>query len=96
MITLTFSGTKYLGYVNGVKLFDVSYGSSGTIKNYNLMVGNSKYNSTPASENEEASISDIRLYSTCFSDADVLALYKTAGKVTNNGDIMAYEFKEVL
>lgn len=95
MITVTYSGTVYTGYLNGAKSFEVTYGSSGNVTHPNIMVGNSKYNSTPASENEEALISDVRLYATCLSADDVKRLYNTAASVSKNGSLLGYEFNEV-
>ncbi len=94
MITIVYTGTVYKGYLNGTKVFEMSYGSSGTITNPNLMLANSKYNSTPTSENEEAYISDFRLYTTVLSDAAIKELYQTSTSITNNGTLMAYEFIE--
>lgn len=94
MLTITYSGTVYTGYVNGEKSFEVTYGASGIVSHYNIMIGNSKYNSTPASENEEARVSDFRLYATCLSADDVLRLYNTAASVAKNGAMLGYEMKE--
>lgn len=94
MITLVYTGTTYTGYLNSNQVFSVTYGSNGTITNPNFMVANSKYNSTPASENEEAYISDLRFYTTALSVSDIKELYQTSASIDNNGVLMAYNFNE--
>lgn len=96
MLTITYSGTVYTGYINGVKSFEVTYGASGIVSHYNIMIGNSKYNSTPASENEEAHVSDFRLYATCLSADDVKRLYNTPASVSKIGQFFGCEFNEVM
>ena len=94
MLTITYSGTVYTGYINGVKSFEVTYGASGIVSHYNIMIGNSKYNNTPASENEEALVSDFRLYATCLSADDIKRLYEVSASVSKNGAMLGYEMKE--
>lgn len=94
MLTITYSGTVYTGYVNGEKSFEVTYGASGIVSHYNIMIGNSKYNNTPASENEEALVSDFRLYATCLSADDIKRLYEVSASVSKNGAMLGYEMKE--
>ena len=94
MITLVYNGTTYKGYLNNNQVFSVTYGSNGTITNPNFMVGNSKYNGTPASENEEAFISDVRFYATALSVDDIKELYQTSASITNNGSVMCLDFQE--
>ena len=94
MLTITYSGTVYTGYVNGEKSFEVTYGASGIVSHYNIMIGNSKFNNTPASENEEALVSDFRLYATCLSADDIKRLYEVSASVSKNGAMLGYEMKE--
>lgn len=94
MLTITYSGTVYTGYINGVKSFEVTYGVSGIVSHYNIMIGNSKYNNTPASENEEALVSDFRLYATCLSGDDIKRLYEVSASVSKNGAMIGYEMEE--
>jgi hypothetical protein len=94
MLTIIYTGTTYIGYLNGVQKFSVTYGLNGAIINPVFMVGNSKFSSTAASENEEAFISDIRYYATALSADDVKELYQSSAFVTNNGSIMSYDFVE--
>lgn len=94
MITLVYTGTTYIRYLNGVEQGRVTYGSNGAITNPNFMVGNSKYNGTPASENEEAFISDVRFYTTALSADDIKELYQTSASIANNGTVMCLDFQE--
>lgn len=96
MLTLTYSGTVYTGYLNGEKVFEVTYGSNGAITHPNLMIGNSKYNNTPASENEEAYVNDFRLYATELSADDVKRLYNVGASATKQGKLLTYELNEVM
>jgi hypothetical protein len=95
MITVTYSGTVYTGYLNGAKSFEVTYGSSGNVTHPNIMVGNSKFNSTPASENEEALISDVRLYATALTANDIRKMYTRVASMFKDGSLLGYEFNEV-
>lgn len=83
MLTLTYDGTNYKGYLNGVLKQNVTYGSSGVVSNPVFMVGNSKFNSTPASENEEAFVSDVRFYATALTAEDIQKLYNTSTSISN-------------
>lgn len=94
MITLVYTGAIYIRYLNGVEQGRATYGSNGVITNPNFMVGNSKYNGTPASENEEAFISDVRFYATALSVDDIKELYSSSASIANNGTVMCYEFNE--
>ena len=95
MLTLTYDGTNYKGYLNGILKQNATYGSGGVVSNPVFMVGNSKFNSTPASENEEAFVSDVRFYATCLTAEDIQKLYNTSASLANNGTLMAYEFTEM-
>lgn len=95
MLTYVYTGTHYKGYLNGVLSFDDTYGSNGNVSHPVLYLANSKYSSTPASENEEAFLSDFRFYATALSDSQVAELYNTAVSVANNGALMGYELVEV-
>lgn len=94
LLTLVFTGTKLRGFINGTLISEGTYGLSGNVVNYNLMVGNSKYNSTPTSENEEAYISDFRIYATALSDNDIKELYNSAASISDNGAALCYEINE--
>lgn len=95
MLTLTYDGANYKGYLNGVLKQNVTYGSGGVVSNPVFMVGNSKFNSTPASENEEAFVSDVRFYATCLDQEAITKLYNTSASIANNGALLGYEFVEV-
>ena len=94
MVTLTYDGTHYKGYLNGILKQNATYGSGGVVSNPVFMVGNSKFNSTPASENEEAFVSDVRFYATCLDQDAITKLYNTSASIANNGVLMSYEFAE--
>ena len=97
MITLVYTGTKVIAYVNGTKQSEKTYGLNGEILNDNITIGNSKFpndNPFPSYENEEAYISDFRLYVTALSDEDIKELYESSASITSNGSIMCLEFVE--
>ena len=94
MLTYIYTGTHYKGYLNGVLKFDDTYGSNGNVSHPALVIANSYFNGTPASENEEAFLSDFRFYATALSDTQVAELYNTAVSVANNGTLMGYELVE--
>lgn len=93
-MVISYDGTLFKGYLNGVLQFSVTYGGNGYVINKNLMVGNSKYNSTPASENEECILSDFRLYATALSDADILELYQKPVSINQHSMMTQGEFVE--
>lgn len=95
MLTYVYTGTHYMGYLNGVLKFDDTYGLNGNVSHPVLVLANSYYNGTPASENEEAFLSDFRFYATALSATQVAELYNTAVSVANNGTLMGYELVEV-
>ena len=92
MLTYTYDGTNYKGYLNGILKFTKA--CTGTVSHPVFMIGNSKYSNTAASENEEGFVSDVRLYATALSAAQVAELYNTAVSVANNGTLMGYELVE--
>ena len=44
----------------------------------------------------EGKMSDFRIYCTALSEADIQALYNTAGSITKSGGLIAYQFQETL
>lgn len=94
MLTIVYTGTQVLLYLNGALANTYTYGSSGTVTLTNLMIGNSKYNSTPASENEEAIVSDFRVYATVLSAADILELYNAPVSINKHSMMTQGEFIE--
>ena len=93
MLTYTYDGTNYKGYLNGILKFTKA--CTGTVSHPVFMIGNSKYSNTAASENEEGFVSDVRLYATALSATQVAELYNTAVSVANNGSLLGYELVEV-
>lgn len=88
---VTGDGTTTKLYIDGV--------FKANAKTYKGITGTTIYMNgwdSGASYNFNGQLSDFRLYGTCLSADDILCLYNTAGKITNNGDIITYEFNEVL
>lgn len=94
MVTYTSDGTIIKRYLNGIYKDSLTYGKGGNTLNPVFYIANSKFNGTPASENEEALISDVRFYATALSAEDIAELYHSAVIVDNTGKSYAYEYFE--
>lgn len=94
MVTYTSDGTIIKRYLNGIYKNSLTYGKGGNTLNPVFYIANSKFNGTPASENEEAFISDVRFYATALSAEDIAELYHSAVIVDNTGKTYAYEYFE--
>ena len=94
MVTYTSDGTIIKRYLNGIYKDSLTYGKGGNTLNPVFYIANSKFNGTPASENEEAFISDVRFYATALSAEDIAELYHSAVIVDNTGKNYAYEYFE--
>ena len=94
MVTYTSDGTIIKRYLNGIYKDSLTYGKGGNTLNPVFYIANSKFNGTPASENEEAFISDVRFYATALSAEDIAELYHSAVIVDNTGKSYAYEYFE--
>lgn len=92
--TLTWDGTTIKVYQNAELKTTQTYGLSGNCLFKNIYLGNSMFNTHPASETDEAAMSDFRLYGTALSADDVAYLYKTSAAIDNNGDMFAESFEE--
>ena len=92
--TLTWDGTTIKVYQNAELKTTKTYGLSGNCLFKNIYLGNSMYKSHPASETEEAAMSDFRLYGTALTADDVKYLYETSAAIDNNGDMFADSFEE--
>ena len=92
-ITFTYDGSSIRYYKNGVLAYTKSY-SGGSISHKCIYLGNSLFNSTPASETDNVCISDFRMYCTCLSDSDIYDLYKTRGSIDNKGCLHGYTMVE--
>ena len=94
-VAYVYTGTQIKTYVNGSLVYTETYGSNGQCYMPNLFLGNSVFGDR-ATENDEASMSDFRLYATALSDKDIAELYNSPMCITNNGALMTQgEFKEV-
>ena len=86
-ITFTYDGSSIRYYKNGVLAYTKSY-SGGNISHKCIYLGNSLFNSTPASETDNVCISDFRMYCTCLSDSDIYDLYKTRGSYVRRYELV--------
>jgi hypothetical protein len=95
-IVMTWSGGASKNYLNGVLSGSTTVGTTASYINCPVLyIGNSKFNGTPASETDEASFSDFRVYATCLGSADVKELYQTRASVDNDKNFYGYYLKEV-
>jgi hypothetical protein len=95
-IVMTWSGGASKNYLNGVLSGTATVGTSASyIECPVLYIGNSMFNSHPASETDECCISDFRVYATALTEADIQELYKTRASVDNDKNLYGYYFKEV-
>ena len=93
-VVITWDGTKIIVYQNTVVQVTKTYGLSGNCNLRNVYLGNSMYSTHPASETEEAAMSDFRIYGTALTADDVKYLYETSAAIDNNGDMFADSFEE--
>lgn len=98
MITITYDGFKIVRYVDGVEARvsneaeykfcpGVLSGAQGQ-----WCIGN--YSGSGTYGNKNLSMSDIRIYATALSSADVYNLYMTSISITKDGTLFASEFYE--
>ena len=89
MVTMVCDGTNELYYVNGALV--------RTITKKGMPSGGYWIGAWNAStgQNYKGLISDVRIYATALSAAQVAELYNTAVSVANNGTLMGYELVEV-
>ena len=92
-IAFTYDGSSIRYYKNGVLTYTKSY-SGGSISHKCIYLGNSLFNSTPASETDSVCISDFRMYCSCLSDNDIYDLYKVRGSIDNKGCLHGYTMVE--
>lgn len=101
-----FTGT-YDGFTTKIYIDGVLEGTSATSSTrvpifYNasngIFIGAEAAGSTttPAATKFTGKMSDVRIYCTALSAEDIKILYETAGSVTKEGGLVAYEFKEQL
>lgn len=92
MLTTTYDGATIKRYVDGA-LVGGSTAAAGTLSGAAapLLIGN--YNGTTYGA-KNASISDVRIYCTALSDADIETLYKSSAALLDDGSVAAYQFNE--
>ena len=91
---ITWDGTTIKVYQNAELNKTTTYGLSGNCLFKNIYLGNSMFNTHPASETDEAAMSDFRIYGTALSAADVKYLYDTSASIDNTGTVFADSFEE--
>lgn len=92
--TLTWDGTVVKVFQNAELKTTKTYGLSGNCLFKNIYLGNSMFKTHPASETDEAAMSDFRIYGTALTADDVKYLYETSAAIDNNGDMFADSFEE--
>lgn len=95
-IAVTYDGSSVKIYLDGVLKESVS--TSGTIvypNNYTFIGAEAGGNtSTPSGNYFDGRISDVRIYSTALSSADVLELYNVSASLDKNKNMYCYELVE--
>lgn len=91
MCTMTYDGTTIRRYVDAV--MEKSTAASGSLVTSSYFILG-HYGTNTAYYSKEAYTSDVRLYTTALSEADIKELYETGQSIDNKGNIYAYEFKE--
>lgn len=84
-------------YIDGVLKGETATGTSAAINygNCPFCIGAEAYGASPQNPNFTGDLSDIRIYGTALSDADILELYNTPVSITNNGSVITQgEFME--
>jgi hypothetical protein len=93
MLTATYDGATIRRYVDGTEITSAAVTATGSLtgETGNVLIGN--YNGTTYG-NKEAYMSDVRIYATALSAADIKTLYQSRISMLENGAITAYEYKE--
>ena len=93
-IVYTYTGAELIGYRNGIEFNRSTYGKNGNVLLPVLYLGNSLFSSAAASETDEASMSDFRIYATALSAAAVKELYQSSISFLDNGTLQCSEIVE--
>lgn len=93
-VAITWNGTTMIVYQNAAASVTKTYGLSGECLLKKIYLGNSMFHGHPASETDEAAMSDFRLYGTALTADDVKYLYETSAAIDNSGDMFADSFEE--
>lgn len=98
MITGTYDGLVLKEYVDGVLNTSTSAYTTKTPAYYHasnsIIIGAEATGSGVTTPYFNGRISDVRIYATALSDADVLALYKNSAYIDSFGNVFASEYKE--
>lgn len=101
MFTCTYDGFTTKGYIDGVlKCNSSTYSTKTPIyhnQNNGIFIGAEATNSTqyPAADRYfNGKISDVRIYATALSDADIKELYNNAASIDDEGNMYGYDFTE--
>jgi hypothetical protein len=98
MITGAYDGLVLKEYVDGVLNTSTSAYTTKTPAYYHasnsIIVGAEATGSGVTTPYFNGRISDVRIYATALSDADVLALYKNSAYIDSSGNVFASEYKE--
>ena len=93
-------GSTYTFYLNGVEWTAQggAYGSTNywTHTPANELLISGRHNGSTHEHKFTGNISDVRIYCSALSAEDIKILYETAGSVTKEGGLIAYEFQEQL
>ena len=97
-MVVTKKGSTYTFYLNGIEWTAQggAYGSNNywTHTPANELLISGRHNSSTHEHKFTGNISDVRIYCTALSAEDIKTLYDTAGSVTKEGGLVAYEFQE--
>lgn len=94
MLTATYDGSTIRRYVDGEEVSGSSTSVSGTLSGGNKLLTIGHYGTDGTYGNQNTWMSDVRLYATALSAADIKAMYQAPISVANDGEIFAYEFDE--
>ena len=92
MLTISYDGTAVKRYYDAVMESSSTVAiTTGLRTPATLTIGKSTSGGYYC---KDANISDLRIYATALSDADILALYNVGASVDKNGNVYAYELYE--
>lgn len=98
MITGVFDGSNVLTYIDGVLQTTIATGSTngiGYANNYLFIGAEAGGNTTtPASSTFAGNLSDLRIYATALTAAQIQELYNTSATIDNKGNTYARELVE--
>jgi hypothetical protein len=93
-IACTYNGNNVVLYRDGEVMQTSSYGKNGAVYHPVMYLGNSLYGGAPASEIDEAQLSDFRMYATAFSQEQVQELYHIRWEANRQNQVFVASLKE--